>query len=228
MEINSVAFSPDGATLASGSDDNTVQLWDVERRQHIETLEHPSWVRSVVFSPDGNTLATACGDGTVRLWEFTRSDDDSPSIDTKGAKIYWTTSITRNASRIWRSNPDGTNVQDLVTELKLSLSIALDVADGKMYWTDASTGKIQRANLDGTNVQDLVTGLRRPWGIALDIAGGKMYWAEQNNQKIRRANLDGTNVQDLVTGLRGPQGYCARHRRRKDVLDRFFSSSRQQ
>ena len=48
--------------------------------------------------------------------------------------------------------------------------IALDVASGKMYWTDSEADKIQRANLDGSNVEDLVTtGLSNPFGIALGI-----------------------------------------------------------
>ena len=49
--------------------------------------------------------------------------------------------------------------------------IALDVADGKIYWTDAGTNKIQRANLDGSQVEDLVTaGLVTPFRIALGFA----------------------------------------------------------
>ncbi|RKU07854.1 hypothetical protein C6501_17215, partial [Candidatus Poribacteria bacterium] len=79
-------------------------------------------------------------------------------------------------------------------------SIALDVAGGKMYWTDSGTDKIQRANLDGSNVEDLVTqGLDIPGDIALDVAGGKMYWTDLVTDKIQRANLDGSNVEDLVT-----------------------------
>ena len=82
------------------------------------------------------------------------------------------------------------------------------VREGKMYWTDSSTGKIQRANLDGSNVQDLVTGLNNPQGIALDVAGGKMYWTEKDwgNDKIQRANLDGSNRQVLLDGFHSPQG----------------------
>jgi hypothetical protein len=63
------------------------------------------------------------------------------------------------------------NVEDLVTSgLGSPFGIALDVAGGKMYWTDWVTHKIQRADLDGMNVEDLVTsGLSNPRFIALDI-----------------------------------------------------------
>ena len=80
------------------------------------------------------------------------------------------------------------------------------LANGKMYWTAASLGKIQRANLDGSSVEDLVTGLSAPLGIALDLTAGKMYWTDGPQGKIQRAGLDGTSVADLVTGLSSPLG----------------------
>ncbi len=57
--VNSIAFSPDGKTLAAGSDDGTVRLWDVAVGDELSRFEgHSSGVRAVAFSPDGKTLAS--------------------------------------------------------------------------------------------------------------------------------------------------------------------------
>ena len=68
--VNSVAFSPEGRTLASGSSDNTVRLWDGVTGKHKRTLKgHAGSVNSITFSPDGRTLASGSSDSTVRLWD---------------------------------------------------------------------------------------------------------------------------------------------------------------
>ena len=65
-EVSSVVFSPDGRTLASGSWDNTIRLWDVATGTVQQTLSGDG--ASVVFSPDGRTLASGSG-LEIRLWD---------------------------------------------------------------------------------------------------------------------------------------------------------------
>ena len=69
-DVRSVAFSSDGRTLASGSSDSTVKLWDVASGREKATLKgHGDSVGSVAFSSDGRTLASGSYDSTVKLWD---------------------------------------------------------------------------------------------------------------------------------------------------------------
>ncbi|MDH4096375.1 MAG: hypothetical protein OEV81_16500, partial [Betaproteobacteria bacterium] len=69
-DVRAVAFSPDGQTIASGSFDNTVILWNLQGQMLHRPLQgHEDGIMRVAFSPDGRLLASASTDGTVRLWD---------------------------------------------------------------------------------------------------------------------------------------------------------------
>ena len=71
-KIYSVAFSPDGKSIASGSADNTVRLWDTATGEVLKIFKgHTAWVWHVAFSPDGETIASGSWDTTIRLWNST-------------------------------------------------------------------------------------------------------------------------------------------------------------
>ena len=68
--INSVAFSPDGKTVLTGSDDNTACLWNVTTGELLQVLRgHTGSISSVAFSADGKTLITGSRDSTARVWK---------------------------------------------------------------------------------------------------------------------------------------------------------------
>jgi WD40 repeat protein len=66
-----LAISPDGSLVASGADDNTVEVWSTASGELIAQLAgHTSQVRTVAFSPDGTLLASGSSDATVRMWSL--------------------------------------------------------------------------------------------------------------------------------------------------------------
>ncbi len=67
--INAVAYSPDGATVLTGSTDNTARVWDAQTGESIGVLKHDKPVWAVTYSPDGATVLTGDFGGTARLWD---------------------------------------------------------------------------------------------------------------------------------------------------------------
>ncbi|CAD8089152.1 unnamed protein product [Paramecium sonneborni] len=69
-DVLSVCFSPDRTILASGSEDNSIRIWDIKSGQQKAKLDgHSQPVSSVCFSPDGTTIASGSQDKSIRLWD---------------------------------------------------------------------------------------------------------------------------------------------------------------
>src|SRR5208337_4952091 len=72
-ELPTVAFAPDGKTLASGSQNGCICLWDAAIGTQRQPLRGDrSAIHSIAFTPDGKTLASGSSDRTVRLWDLAR------------------------------------------------------------------------------------------------------------------------------------------------------------
>jgi WD40 repeat protein/serine/threonine protein kinase len=88
--VHSLAFSPDGKLLASGSCDKTAKIWDVVTHRELRAISvERDHVSAVAFSPDGKLLATGTGDwrtkhtGEVRLWDPKSGRLIAPLLDTR-------------------------------------------------------------------------------------------------------------------------------------------------
>ena len=111
--IRSVVFSPNGRTLASGSSDETLQLWDAGAGRHIRTLTgHTISITSVAFSPNGNTLASGSADGTVLLWELAPTPPESKTIaeDVNNDGVVNIIDLTLVASNFGKSGQNSADI----------------------------------------------------------------------------------------------------------------------
>ena len=143
-EVRSVAFNPDGSTLASGSQGGTIHLWDATTGQHQHALTgHRSAINSVAFNPDGSTLASGSQGGTTRLWDATTGQH------LKGLATQDNFGDQESVNSIALS-PDGSTLASAVTSF----------LSGKVHLWDATTGQ---------HMKEIETGFKDAGGI-LSIA----------------------------------------------------------
>jgi RNA polymerase sigma factor (sigma-70 family) len=142
--MHSVAFSPDGKTLATGDHNdgwqvNTIRLWDAAKGTQLRLLQgHTDGILSLAWSPDGKTLASASNDGTVRLWDPDKGAERHTLGGHQGAVRYvtWSHDGKQLASagadgtvRVWDADK-GTEVRSITAHAGGAAGVAFS-PDGK-------------------------------------------------------------------------------------------------
>jgi WD40 repeat protein/uncharacterized caspase-like protein len=142
--VTTVAVSPDGKLLASGSEDNTVKIWDIATGSEVLTLYgHYAGIYSVAFSPDGKTLASGSRDGTVRLWELASGQElrtlevevgeNSPKVFPIVSAVAFSPdgrTLLSGTQYMWREQKEKDNGGTTISEYSIGVIDAWDVISG--------------------------------------------------------------------------------------------------
>jgi WD40 repeat protein len=214
--VLTVAFSPDGQTLASGGYDKIVHLWDISTGAEIRRFEgHTDAVESVSFSPDGRTLITASDDRTARLWDVATGQElrrlaghtnpVSSAVFAPDGKTIATASFDHTV-KLWAAQPqpeyaplDGVNPNSFSNVVKSTADGGFMVGaglDGLRLW-DVQTGQVVRQYDAGNSM--LSAAISPDGSLVLGGAGNGALvgWAAQTGQKL--FSLTGHQVE--VTGV---------------------------
>ncbi|MDZ8262972.1 WD40 repeat domain-containing protein [Nostoc sp. ChiQUE01b] len=197
--INSVTISSDGRTLASGSADNTIKIWNLQNGEILATLNgHSNAVRSVAFSSDGLILASGSNDNTVKLWysrtgtTFTGHSDNVTSVAFSPDGKTLASGGGDNKIKIWNLNTN-----ELIYTLSEHENCVMSVVfslNGQLLISSSVDNTIKVWNLQtGLAIHTLKEHSESVKGVAIS-PDGKILASGSNDKTIKIWNLPHGNV----------------------------------
>lgn len=216
----SVAVSPDGTLVASGSGwpegDRTARVWKVATGESVHVFHHPAAVRSVAFAPDGARLLTAAADGVVRAFDLSTGEEaaryEGPNELTDatttpdGSRVA-AASVWGEAVFIWDAQT-GAVIYALKHERAQPVRVAITPDGGRVVAADRS-GRLLIWNLsDGTFERALpVKATDRQGGVGLALtADGQRALTGDNAGLVRLWDLEsGEMVWSVTSGVQAIQ-----------------------
>ncbi|MBI1293418.1 hypothetical protein GC175_00485 [bacterium] len=167
--------------------------------------------RIVRVDPNGRNAQVIVADTGPGVFRPTRS----VAVDERSGRVYWTQATVGQVVDILSSNPNGGDVQTVVSGVVGDQAIAIDPVGGYVYWVEDKfympvgylANLISRARLDGSNVEVLYVAPegRQIRDLTVDPFAQTLYWRDPTRNRLLRAPADGGTVTEIaaVTGARG-------------------------
>ncbi len=103
-------------------------------------------------------------------------------------KVYW---AEMGTNTIRRANFDGTDIEDVVTEIDTPHDVAIDSVQGKVYWSSRDGSGLHRANFDGTDIENLLDSpVREYWGLTFDEHDCILYFINASGDGVNQVTCD--------------------------------------
>ncbi|MEG4799907.1 AAA-like domain-containing protein [Microcoleus sp. ARI1-B5] len=202
-KVRSVDFSPDGKTLATVSEDNTVRLWSVDGRQLQRLSGQNQLFRSVKFSPDGKQIAAISADKKVKLWTvdgkelmtFPGGDEESFMADlcfSPDGQVIVASGANRTV-KLWQI--DGQEVKTLTGHKYDVWSLSCSPDGQKIVSADLG-GTVKLWSMDGREIKNFQESPQAIYGVSFS-PNGQFIATAGGDTRVKLWNLEGKEIRTI-------------------------------
>jgi len=180
-------------------------------RGQLYLLDH--FERIVRVDPDGTDAQVIVADTGPGVFRFTQS----VGVDERSGRVYWTQATAGVVSDIRSANPDGSDVQTVVTGVVGDQGIAIDPVGGYLYWVEekfytpafATVDLISRARLDGSNTEVIYVAPegRQIHDLTVDPFAQTLYWRDPTQNRLLRAPAAGSSTATVIATVTAARGF---------------------
>ena len=196
-KVTAIAVTPDGKQLVSGSNDNSLKIWDLETgKEKFSFIGHSDEITAVAITPDGNQIISSSRDGTVKVWSL------------KNRKNLLTIDSHQNSVNDITLTPDGKEIISGSSDKSIRIW-NLETGEEMLIWKGRPAGsftltlpaKIRSELVNAVAVADTPYGLQVIAGSLEKDNNGKTWTIIGLNRANRKKTLSLTGHQDVITAI---------------------------